>query len=53
MDKKTPKRVKSLIIRLSTDELKRLKLEAIDRNITMSNLVRQAIKIYIEKFSGG
>jgi predicted HicB family RNase H-like nuclease len=44
-------RDKHFIIRFTKDEHKRLKLEALERNMSASELVRQAVKIYIETFN--
>lgn len=44
-------REKRIMLRLTKDEHKRLKLEALERNISMSDLIRQAVKIFIEKFN--
>lgn len=45
------KRIRSFVLRMSEEEHKRLKLEAIERNMTVSSLIRQAIKIYIETYN--
>jgi hypothetical protein len=36
---------------MTDTEHKRLKIEAIDRNMTMADIIRQAVKIYIEKYT--
>lgn len=44
-------RDKRVMLRLTENEHKLLKLEALERNMSMSTLIRQAVKIYIEKFN--
>ena len=44
------KRTATLIIKLTQEERKIIKIAAIERNLTSSALVRQAIAIYLEKY---
>jgi len=45
------KRIKNLLIRVTEDEHKKIKIEAIERNMTMSKLVKQAIVFFLLKYS--
>ena len=45
------KKIKTLIIRLTTEEHKKLKIEAIERNIPMSQLVKQSLIIYTANYN--
>ena len=45
------KKLKSFIVRLTYDEHERLRVEAFERNISGAELIRQAIKVYIEMYT--
>ena len=45
------KKLATLIVKLTTDEHKMLKIEAAERNITMSTLVKQALVLYLKTYN--
>jgi len=45
------KKLKNLIVRVTDEEHKNLKIEAIQRNMTMSKLIKQAITLFLLKYS--
>jgi predicted HicB family RNase H-like nuclease len=47
MDKKT----KSLLIRLTKEEHKKIKLEATERGLSISTLIKQALLSYIANYN--
>lgn len=46
-----PVRDSTFVVRLSKDELKSLKREALERNMSAAEIVRQAVKIYIDTYN--
>lgn len=46
-----PVRDSMFVVRLSKDELKSLKREALERNMSAAEIIRQAVKIYIETYN--
>lgn len=48
---KNMKKLKHLLVRLTEEEHKKIKIEAIERNMTMSKLVKQAITIYLLNYN--
>jgi hypothetical protein len=47
MDKKTV----ALLVRMTQQEKKKIKLEAVERNMSMSTLIKQALLSYIANYS--
>lgn len=45
------KKTKNMHIRLTENEHKRLRIEAFERNISIGELIRQSIKIYLETYT--
>ncbi|MDX1532837.1 MAG: hypothetical protein R3230_01370 [Nitrosopumilaceae archaeon] len=45
------KRPKIFNLRMTDEELKLLKMEALNRNVTASNLMRMALKYFMEYYS--
>lgn len=45
------KKLKNIIVRLTDEEHKRIKIEAIERNMTMSKLVKQALTLFLLKYN--
>jgi len=43
-------KTKSLLIRLTPSEHRRLKIEAIERNLTVTDLIRMSLRFFIDQY---